>query len=46
MKTPRLKKLLEDYGTVAIYTYFAIFALVLGAFIVAMKMGLQARSSR
>jgi hypothetical protein len=45
MKMSRLKELLEDYGTVAIYTYFAIFVVVLGAFVVAIKMGIRAEST-
>lgn len=41
----RLKALLEEYGTVAIGTYFGIFFLVLGAFAIAIQLGVKVEST-
>jgi hypothetical protein len=37
----RLKALFAEYGRVAIFTYFAIFFLVLGAFALALSFGVE-----
>ena len=41
----RLKALLDEYGTVAIATYFGIFFLVLGGFTLAIKFGVKVDST-
>lgn len=41
----RLKALLEEYGRVAIITYFTIFGLALGGFAIAIRLGLSVDSS-
>ncbi|MEL6347146.1 MAG: hypothetical protein AAFV53_28790 [Myxococcota bacterium] len=35
----RYKDIIEEYGTVALVTYLSIFALTLGGFVVAIKLG-------
>ena len=40
----RLKALLQQYGTVAIVTYFAIFGLVFGGFAIALTLGVKVES--
>jgi hypothetical protein len=40
----RLQALLEEYGWTAMVTYFAIFALVLGGFAIAIQQGVQVKS--
>jgi hypothetical protein len=42
----RLQALLEEYGWTAMVTYFAIFALVLGGFAVAIQQGVQVESAQ
>jgi hypothetical protein len=42
----RLKLLLEQYGPVALVTYFVIFALVLGGFAIAIHMGVHVQSAK
>ena len=37
----KLERLVEEYGRVAIYTYFGLFGLVLGGFWLAMNLGLS-----
>lgn len=41
----RLTVLLEEYGKIAVAIYFGIFALVLGAFVVAIQLGFEVRSA-
>ena len=41
----KLKKLVSEYGPVALGTYLAIFALVLGGFAVAISLGLHVQSA-
>lgn len=41
----RFKELLADYGRVALWTYFSIFALVLGGFALAISFGLSVESA-
>lgn len=40
----RLKMLMVDYGSLAIWVYFAIFAIVLVAFVCAIKFGIHVRT--
>ena len=42
----RLKVLLEEYGSTALATYFAIFAIVLAGFAVAIQQGVQVESAQ
>jgi hypothetical protein len=42
----RFQALLEEYGKIAFATYFAIFALVLAAFAIAIQMGADVESAR
>jgi hypothetical protein len=35
----RLKSMMVEYGSLALYVYFSIFGLVLGGFVLAIKMG-------
>jgi hypothetical protein len=42
----RLKTLLAEYGRVALYTYFGLFALVLAGFAVAIAAGVQVESAQ
>jgi hypothetical protein len=44
-KPSRLKALLEEYGTMALVIYFAIFALVLAGFAIAIAAGVQVKSA-
>jgi len=39
----RLKTLMAEYGSVALWVYFAIFALVLGGFALAMSLGFHVK---
>jgi hypothetical protein len=41
----RLKRLLAEYGRVALYTYFALFILVLAGFALAIRFGFDVESS-
>ena len=41
----RLKALLDEYGKIAIATYFGIFFLVLGGFALAIRFGVKVESS-
>lgn len=45
MNKAKLKALLAEYGRVALWTYFAIFLLVMAGFVVAIKTGLKADTS-
>lgn len=45
MKKNRLKELLAEYGNVALYTYFGLFALVLLGFAAAIKLGIHAEGA-
>lgn len=42
----RLQALLEEYGSTALGTYFAIFALVLTGFAIAIRQGVQVESAQ
>ena len=44
MNKERLKALLTEYGTLALYIYFAIFALVLVGFALAIQLGVKVES--
>ena len=46
MNLEKLKALLAEYGRVAIWTYFAIFALVLLGFVLAIAYGFQVESAK
>jgi hypothetical protein len=46
VKLEKLKALLAEYGRVAIWTYFAIFALVLPGFALAITNGFQVESAK
>lgn len=41
----RLEALLEEYGKVAVITYFAIFSLVFAGFAIAISLGVQVESA-
>ena len=41
----RLTLLLDEYGKIAIAIYFAIFALVLGGFVLAIRLGFEVQSA-
>ena len=41
----RLEALLEEYGKVALFTYFAIFVLVFAGFAIAISLGVQVESA-
>ncbi len=43
---PKLKQLLEEYGRIAIFTYFGIFLLTLAGFAVAISYGLKVKSAQ
>jgi len=45
MNRARLKNLLAEYGKLALYVYFAIFALVLSGFALAIQMGISVESA-
>lgn len=45
MNKAKLKALLAEYGRVALWTYLAIFLLVLGGFAIAIKVGVKVESS-
>jgi hypothetical protein len=45
MNRERLKKLLAEYGQLALYVYFAIFALVICGFALAIQMGIAVESA-
>jgi hypothetical protein len=45
MKRERLKSLLAEYGRLALYVYFAIFAVVLSGFALAIQMGIRVESA-
>ena len=44
MNKERLKGLLSEYGSVALWTYFAIFGLVFVGFAIAIRLGFEAPS--
>ena len=46
VKLEKLKALLAEYGRVAIWTYFAIFALVLAGFVLAIAYGFDIESAK
>jgi hypothetical protein len=46
VKLEKLKALLAEYGRVAIWTYFAIFALVLAGFALAITYGFDVESAK
>ncbi len=43
--TERLQALMVEYGSVALWVYFGIFALTLGGFALAISLGFHAKSS-
>lgn len=45
MNKERLKKLLNEYGSLALTIYFAIFAVVLVGFALAIQLGVQVESA-
>lgn len=46
MNRERLKKLMAEYGQVAIYTYFALFFLVFAGFALAIAWGIEVESAK
>ena len=42
----RLKALMAEYGPVALWTYFALFVLVLAGFALALSLGFQIESAK